>query len=80
MLPDGVAPTAANLGAAVAALYRELGLDRPHLAGNSLGAWAALEIAKAGGAASRLLHLARRAVAQAARAAPLRLAPSRTCG
>ena len=49
---EGVAPTAANLGAAVAELCAELGVERPHLAGNSLGAWAALELAKAGGAAS----------------------------
>ena len=52
LLPDGVAPTAANLGAAVGALCAELGLERPHLAGNSLGGWAALELAKAGDAAS----------------------------
>lgn len=51
-LADGVAPTAANLGAAVGELCTELELDRPHMAGNSLGAWAALELAKAGGAAS----------------------------
>ncbi len=52
MLPDGVAPTAANLGIAVAELYERLGLARPHLAGNSLGAWVALEIARSGRAAS----------------------------
>jgi pimeloyl-ACP methyl ester carboxylesterase len=51
-LPDGVAPTAANLGLAVAELCADLGLRRPHLAGNSLGAWAALELAKSGAAAS----------------------------
>ncbi len=51
-LDDGVAPTAANLGAAVGELCALLGLERPHLAGNSLGAWAALELAKRGGAAS----------------------------
>jgi pimeloyl-ACP methyl ester carboxylesterase len=51
-LPDGVAPTAANLGAAVGELCAGLGVKRPHLAGNSLGAWAALELAKTGGAAS----------------------------
>ena len=52
VLPDGVAPTAANLGAAVSAHCVSLGIERPHVAGNSLGGWAALEIAKAGGAAS----------------------------
>ena len=51
-LPAGLEPTAARLGAAVADLSATLGFDRPHLGGNSLGAWAALEIAKAGRAAS----------------------------
>jgi pimeloyl-ACP methyl ester carboxylesterase len=51
-LPGEVAPTATNLGLAVAGLCAELGIERPHFAGNSLGAWAALERAKAGGAAS----------------------------
>lgn len=51
-LPGGVAPTAANLGAAVAELIAELGIERPHLAGNSLGGWTALELAKTGIAAS----------------------------
>ena len=51
-LSDGVAPTAANLGTAVGDLCAELGVERPHLAGNSLGAWAALELAKTGVAAS----------------------------
>ena len=51
-LPPGVRPTAANLGAAVSELCDTLGIPRPHLAGNSLGAWAALEMAKAGRAAS----------------------------
>ncbi len=44
--------TAANLGVEVSALAGLLGLSRPHLGANSLGAWAALEIAKAGAAAS----------------------------
>ena len=51
-LPEGVAPTARRLGEAVAVLCDELGLDRPHYAGNSLGAWAALELAKQDRAAS----------------------------
>ena len=43
------------LGAAVARLCAELGVERPHLAGNSLGGWVALEMAKAGHAASTCL-------------------------
>ena len=51
-LPDGVEATAANLAAAVIDACAAEGIDRPHVAGNSLGAWVALEIAKAGAAAS----------------------------
>ena len=51
-LPQGVPASAANLGAAVIALCSEIGVERPHVAGNSLGGWVALEIARAGGAAS----------------------------
>ncbi|MGH2954337.1 MAG: alpha/beta fold hydrolase [Solirubrobacterales bacterium] len=51
-LSDGVRPTAANLGLEIVGLFRELGVERPHLAGNSLGAWVSLEIAAAGKAAS----------------------------
>ena len=36
----------AALAAAVAGLLDDLGLTRPHLAGNSLGGWVALELAK----------------------------------
>ena len=43
------------LGTAISGLCEELGVDRPHLAGNSLGAWIALEMAKAGDAASTCL-------------------------
>jgi pimeloyl-ACP methyl ester carboxylesterase len=43
------------LGAAVARLCSELDVERPHLAGNSLGGWVALEMAKAGQAASTCL-------------------------
>ncbi len=46
-LPDGVDPTPAALAGAVATLLDELGLDRVHVAGNSLGGWVALELAKA---------------------------------
>jgi len=51
-LPDGTVPTAAALARAVAELLDELELDRVHVAGNSLGAWVALELAKAGRADS----------------------------
>lgn len=51
-LPAGERPTAARLGRAVSELCESLGLERPHLAGNSLGAWAALEMAKDGQATS----------------------------
>ncbi len=51
-LAGGEAPTPANLGRAVSELCAALGVERPHIAGNSLGGWAALEIAKAGRAAS----------------------------
>lgn len=47
-LPDGCAPTPARLAEAVAGLLAELGLERPHVAGNSLGGWVALELAKQG--------------------------------
>jgi pimeloyl-ACP methyl ester carboxylesterase len=49
---DGFVPTAAELGVAVSELCSGLGIERPHLAGNSLGGWVALEIAAAGRAAS----------------------------
>jgi len=51
-LPRGVEPTAANLGAALAERCAELGVERPHVAGNSLGAWVGLEMGRAGAAAS----------------------------
>jgi pimeloyl-ACP methyl ester carboxylesterase len=47
-----VEPTAANLGAAVHERCLELGIERPHVAGNSLGGWVALEMGRAGWAAS----------------------------
>jgi pimeloyl-ACP methyl ester carboxylesterase len=43
-LPDGVAPTPRALAAAVASFVDDLGLARPHVAGNSLGGWVALEM------------------------------------
>jgi pimeloyl-ACP methyl ester carboxylesterase len=46
----GTIPTPRALAEAVAALLRELGIERPHVVGNSLGGWVALELALAGGA------------------------------
>ncbi len=51
-VPDDVVPTPAALAAAVADTLRAIGVPRPHVAGNSLGAWVALELARAGGARS----------------------------
>ncbi len=51
-LADGVAATAANLGAALIGFCERIGLPRPQIAGNSLGAWVALEMAKEGAASS----------------------------
>ena len=51
-LPEEVEPTAANLAAAVHARCAERGWERPHVAGNSLGAWVGLEMGRAGWAAS----------------------------
>jgi pimeloyl-ACP methyl ester carboxylesterase len=44
-LPPRVEPTPAALAAAVAGLLDSLGVTTPHLAGNSLGGWVALELA-----------------------------------
>jgi pimeloyl-ACP methyl ester carboxylesterase len=43
-------PTPRALAESVAALLAELGIERPHVVGNSLGGWVALELALAGGA------------------------------
>ena len=51
-LPPAVEPTAANLGAALTERLAGLGVERPHVAGNSLGAWVGLEMGRAGSAAS----------------------------
>lgn len=51
-LPDGVAPTPANLAAALHAACERLGVERPHVAANSLGGWVGLEMGRAGWAAS----------------------------
>ncbi|WP_445149653.1 alpha/beta fold hydrolase [Baekduia sp. Peel2402] len=51
-LPDDVTPTPRALAAAVAGLMDELGLATAHVAGNSLGGWVALELARTGRARS----------------------------
>jgi pimeloyl-ACP methyl ester carboxylesterase len=51
-LSPEVPPTAANLGAALHAACLERGVERPHVAGNSLGGWVGLEMGRAGWAAS----------------------------
>lgn len=51
-LPEGVEPSPANLAAAVRARCAERGLERPHVAGNSLGGWVALEMGREGWASS----------------------------
>lgn len=44
-LPEGTRHSAKEMGRAVSAHVASLGIERPHVAGNSLGAWTALEIA-----------------------------------
>ncbi len=51
-LPDGTRHSAVEMGRALTAHLESLGVERPHLAGNSLGAWTALEMAADGNAAS----------------------------
>ncbi|CAA9512938.1 MAG: N-formylglutamate deformylase [uncultured Solirubrobacterales bacterium] len=51
-LGEGVRPTVPALVDAVEGQLDELGLERPHLAGNSLGGWVALELARRGRARS----------------------------
>jgi pimeloyl-ACP methyl ester carboxylesterase len=51
-LPAGIEPSAANLAAAIKARCDELGVERPHVAGNSLGGWVGLEMGREGWAAS----------------------------
>ena len=51
-LRRGVAPTAVNLAAAMHEACLQLGVERPHVAGNSLGAWVGLEMGRSGWASS----------------------------
>ncbi len=55
VLEGGTPPTAAAMGIAISDFLAGLGIERPHVAGNSLGGWVALEMAKAGTAASACL-------------------------
>lgn len=54
-LPDGRPATAAALGEEIAATLELLGIGEADLAGNSLGGWVALEMARAGRARSLCL-------------------------
>jgi pimeloyl-ACP methyl ester carboxylesterase len=51
-LRNGHRPTPQVLAGAVGSFLDELGIGRAHVAGNSLGGWVALEVAKAGRALS----------------------------
>jgi pimeloyl-ACP methyl ester carboxylesterase len=51
-LNHGMQPTPQALAGSLARFLDSLGLNRVHVAGNSLGAWVALELAKAGRALS----------------------------
>jgi pimeloyl-ACP methyl ester carboxylesterase len=51
-LSNGALPTPQLLARSVEAFMDSLGIERAHVAGNSLGGWVALEVAKAGRALS----------------------------
>jgi pimeloyl-ACP methyl ester carboxylesterase len=51
-LPPGVEPTAAALAGALRDQLAARGIDRPHVAGNSLGGWVGLELGRIGAARS----------------------------
>jgi pimeloyl-ACP methyl ester carboxylesterase len=51
-LAGGEEPTAANLARALHERCEELGIERPHVAGNSLGGWVGLEMGRFGWARS----------------------------
>ena len=48
MPPPGTPPGPASLTSLVSEFLDQLGLERPHVAGNSLGGWISLELAKRG--------------------------------
>lgn len=52
LLPAGTTPSVAAFVDALVAWWTELGIERPHVAGNSLGGGIALELARAGAVAS----------------------------
>lgn len=52
VLPNGEKPTVEALARAVCDWWTELGLERPHVAGNSLGGGIALELARMGAVSS----------------------------
>jgi len=52
VLPGGEKPTVEALAAALVAWWTELGIARPHVAGNSLGGGIALELARMGAVSS----------------------------
>jgi pimeloyl-ACP methyl ester carboxylesterase len=51
-LPEGVEPTIPAYADAFAAFFAELGVERPHVSGNSMGGAIGLELARRGAAAS----------------------------
>ncbi|HUA73896.1 MAG TPA: alpha/beta fold hydrolase [Solirubrobacteraceae bacterium] len=51
-LPDGTEPAIPAYADAFAAFFAELGLERPHVSGNSMGGAIALELARRGAVAS----------------------------
>jgi pimeloyl-ACP methyl ester carboxylesterase len=51
-LPPGVEPTAAAMAGALRDQLAARGIERPHVAGNSLGAWVGLELGRMGAARS----------------------------
>ena len=51
-LPNGVTPTVGALADSLERALDEVGWDAPHVAGNSMGGWLALELARRGRAAT----------------------------
>ena len=79
-LPGGVEPTPQALAAALAAQLDALDVERAHVAGNSLGGWVALELAKLGRARSVTGALRRGLLVAAAGPAALAHPHGRPCG